>query len=94
MIPVEQVHAVVISLLQMIPNPLVVLLFNVKWVSVVVARYHIFKLVSFFESQSIEMNNLFENRSAPLVICHQLNKFVEYTLQVRVRFVSYDDVAV
>ena len=61
MVPVEQVHAVVVSLLQMIPNPLVVLLLNVKWVSVVVARYHIFKLISFFESKCVEMDNLFEN---------------------------------
>lgn len=93
-VPVKQIHAGVVPVLQMVTNALFKLLFNVKRVSIVVAWNNVFDLVSFSKSEGIEMDNLPKCWGAPCIICDQLNKFVQNALQISIGFVSDDDIAI
>jgi hypothetical protein len=57
-VPVKQIHPVVIPLLQVVSNALVMLLLDVEHVVAVVAGDDIFKLVSLLELQTVEVNVL------------------------------------
>lgn len=94
MIPIKHIHSMVVSFFQVVSDSLIELFFNVKRMSVVVARNYIFKFVSLFKSKSFEMDNIFQDRSAPLIVSNKLYKFIEDALQVGVCFISNDYVAV
>ena len=57
-VPVKQVHPVVIPLFQVVAHTLIMLLLNIKRVVAVVAGDDIFKLVSLLELQTVEVNVL------------------------------------
>ena len=73
MVPVKHVHAMSVPFLQVVPDSLIKLLLDIERMCVIVARDHIFELVSFLESECVKMDYLFKYRSAPRIICYQLD---------------------
>lgn len=84
----------VVPFLQVVPDPLVVLLLDVERVVVVVAGDRVLQSVSVLELEQVHVDRMPQHGGAAGVLSHQLNKLLEDALHVLVCLVSDEAVCI
>lgn len=93
-VPIKHVVSVIVPFFQVVPDPLVVLLLNVKWMYVVVARDCVLQGVSILKLEQIHVHGMLKHGGTTSILSDKLDKFFKNALQILVCLVPNQTVCV
>ena len=87
-VPIYHIFAHIKALFVMRSHSRIAIRLYVKWVRRMPRTHHIFKNISLFEFQVVEVDQIFEDTLAPLIFRHKLDQLIDDALEVLIRLIS------